>query len=203
MDDIKICEYGCGRIARFQLKNKKWCCSKNTSSCEVVRAKNSEGLRKAHKDGKLKGFSIEVSDKGRETRRMRLYRDFLENPDRYYASSKIRHYLNLSGRNYICEICGVSIWNEKPITLEVDHIDGNHSNNRLSNLRYLCPNCHSQTNTYKGRNTNTGRKLVSDDILKRALDETKNIRQALIMVGLAPKGANYLRAKELQGLKSP
>ena len=51
------------------------------------------------------------------------------------------------------ECCGISSWNEKEITLQLHHKDGNHSNNKLSNLVILCPNCHSQTNTYGGKNT--------------------------------------------------
>lgn len=55
----------------------------------------------------------------------------------------------------IPEICGEcklgKEWNGKPITLELDHLDGDGNNNELSNLRWLCPNCHSQTNTFRGR----------------------------------------------------
>ncbi|MFA6159158.1 MAG: HNH endonuclease signature motif containing protein [Candidatus Paceibacterota bacterium] len=39
-----------------------------------------------------------------------------------------------------------------PLTLEIDHIDGNPENNEKENLRLLCPNCHSQTSTYRGKN---------------------------------------------------
>lgn len=55
-------------------------------------------------------------------------------------------------RGYKCEICGLSEWEEKSITLQVDHIDGVSDNNMPDNLRLLCPNCHSQTPTYKGGN---------------------------------------------------
>lgn len=53
---------------------------------------------------------------------------------------------------YKCSCCGIINWNGKPITLQLDHIDGNPHNHVLSNLRLLCPNCHSQTDTYCGRN---------------------------------------------------
>jgi len=51
-----------------------------------------------------------------------------------------------------CLICGLSEWNGKSIPLEIDHIDGCNTNNTYSNLRALCPNCHAQTDTYKGKN---------------------------------------------------
>lgn len=98
---------------------------------------------------------------------------------------------------YVCSICGISIWNNQKITLEVDHIDGNNKNNVVENLRYLCPNCHSQTDTWRGRNKNSCEQKVSDDDLLIAIENTNNIRQALISVGLAPKGGNYSRVSNL------
>lgn len=52
-----------------------------------------------------------------------------------------------------CEGCGLSEWQGEPITLELDHINGVHDDNRLVNLRVLCPNCHALTPTWRGRNT--------------------------------------------------
>lgn len=55
-----------------------------------------------------------------------------------------------------CAICGLTEWQNKPIVLQLHHIDGNNQNNSLPNLQLLCPNCHSQTDTYCGNaNTNT------------------------------------------------
>ena len=53
-----------------------------------------------------------------------------------------------------CQECGIKEWNGKPISLECDHIDGNRENNVLSNAKLLCPNCHSQTSTYRIKNKN-------------------------------------------------
>ena len=51
-----------------------------------------------------------------------------------------------------CSSCHLNTWLNQPIPLELDHIDGNHSNNTLNNLRLICPNCHAQTPTYRGKN---------------------------------------------------
>lgn len=52
----------------------------------------------------------------------------------------------------ICELCTqTNTWNGKPLTLQLDHINGDHSDNRLENLRIVCPNCHSQTDTFSTR----------------------------------------------------
>jgi len=54
----------------------------------------------------------------------------------------------LAEQGGVCLRCGLNEWLGEPLTLELDHADGNHSNNDRSNLRVLCPNCHSQTPTY-------------------------------------------------------
>ena len=50
-----------------------------------------------------------------------------------------------------CEECGIVEWNGKEITLELEHINGNNTDNRLENLKILCPNCHSQTTTFRNK----------------------------------------------------
>ena len=51
-----------------------------------------------------------------------------------------------------CECCGITEWNGKSAPLELDHINGVNTDNQIENLRILCPNCHAQTDTYRGRN---------------------------------------------------
>lgn len=71
----------------------------------------------------------------------------------YYQSSKLKKRLIDAGlKTDVCEICGQnSIWNNKILTLQLDHINGNHYDNRLENLRIVCPNCHSQLETSGGK----------------------------------------------------
>jgi 5-methylcytosine-specific restriction endonuclease McrA len=57
----------------------------------------------------------------------------------------------------VCSECGVKDWNNKKLVMQLDHIDGNSHNHKLENLRMLCPNCHSQTDTYCGKNVKNKR----------------------------------------------
>lgn len=68
-------------------------------------------------------------------------------------SSKLKKYLleaNIFEKQ--CSCCGLTEWLGEPIPIELDHIDGCPTNNELSNLRLLCPNCHAKTPTYRGKN---------------------------------------------------
>lgn len=75
--------------------------------------------------------------------------------NRHICGTDIKKYLIT--KNLVlneCSICKLPpIWNNKPLIFHLDHINGDHFDNRIENLRLLCPNCHTQTDTYTGKNT--------------------------------------------------
>lgn len=79
--------------------------------------------------------------------------EYLLTPNSNYQSNKLRKRLiNEGWLEAQCSECALTEWRGYPIPLELDHVDGNNTNNVLSNLRLLCPNCHAQTENYRGKN---------------------------------------------------
>jgi DNA-binding CsgD family transcriptional regulator len=83
------------------------------------------------------------------------YKDFLENNEKYcvgnYTAKNFKDFI-VAEQNDKCLICGMSaIWENKILVFVLDHIDGNASNNKRENLRLICPNCDSQTSTFKSK----------------------------------------------------
>jgi 5-methylcytosine-specific restriction endonuclease McrA len=74
-----------------------------------------------------------------------------EGPRRNRFSLKLR-LLGAGLKEPRCEICGIEDWLGLPLTLALHHVNGNGRDNRLENLQLLCPNCHSQTDNFSGRN---------------------------------------------------
>ena len=97
-------------------------------------------------------------------------------------------------QDHACISCGLTKWLNQPILLELDHISGDRSNNSRDNLRGLCPNCHSQTDNWKGKKQ---KRKITDDEFLAALNSTTNIHQALVKLGLCKTGRHYDRARRL------
>lgn len=197
---MQMCNYGCQQTSNFQFKNGKYCCCSRANQCPAIKEKNSNGLKRAYTCGK-KDSKTAFTDEQRKTAAFVKSKKLLEklNSRNNYSSNSLikKALIKVLNKEEKCDICGISEWLSKKINVELDHIDGNSSNNELSNLRFLCPNCHAQTDTYCGKSINTGSQKVSDSELLDAIKTTQNIRQALIQVKLVPKGANYARAYKL------
>ena len=100
--------------------------------------------------------------------------------------------INIRGNK--CECCGLETWLDQPIKLEVHHINGDHSDNRLENLQLLCPNCHSYTDTFCNKSKY---EIIPEDRYVEKLQTSSTISEALTKLGLTPAAGNYTRARNL------
>ncbi len=192
------CDYGCNSEAPYTLKNGKHCCHENYQQCPTLRAKNSQGIKKMHYEGKGYNFSVDDRNKSFEKQISEAIKNaFCQNSycsNEYIKKRMISHF----GIKNVCGKCNIHEWMGVELRLDLHHINGDEHDNRIENLILLCPNCHSITPNYKGRNINNGKQTVSDSELLEALRSEPNIRKALIKVKLSPRGANYKRVYKLQ-----
>lgn len=105
------------------------------------------GLDTSHfnNDGRLRGLRLYYV-------RRRLHPDDVFCEQSRVNSSVLRRYALRHATDVRCALCAnVGEWRGRPLTLQLDHVNGRYNDNRLENLRWLCPNCHSQTPTFAGR----------------------------------------------------
>jgi Zn finger protein HypA/HybF involved in hydrogenase expression len=207
-----LCSYGCGNIGQYELRNNKKCCSDSYNKCSANRAKNSEKLKLSYKNGNRPSHKECFGNSSGWRRGKTFLSDnrikskytkeeiFCENSPKHRGRLKeliikenIIEY-KCSGENCIC----VDKWLGKPITLELDHVNGDGSDNRLENLRFLCPNCHSQTDTFRRNGLNKLTKIkLTDEQYILAIKSTENIKQTLLLLNLNTTGGNYFRVLKL------
>lgn len=99
-----------------------------------------------------------------------------------------------------CEVCNRTHWNEKPIPIQLHHLDGNSTNNVFENLQIICPNCHAQTSNYCSKNRATPKKkqrLVTNEELLALIPQCENPAQVLREIGLSLSQNHYNRIKKL------
>ncbi len=102
-----------------------------------------------------------------------------------------------------CEECGISEWRGNPLVIQIDHRNGVNDDHRVENLRMLCPNCHSQTETYGARNRKLKRSLISFLIIEKTNPGSVNGRRGaseVLNVGSSPAPGVFFLALSSRGL---
>lgn len=194
----KICDHGCGQQAKFLNLSGKYLCASTTQQCPSVKARNSAGGQKSYSDGKRLPMTNVYAQLPQEIKdKMNWNKGKFTGTSFEYNGKGNHKGLLVQERGHRCECCGLAEWLNRPITLELEHIDGDNRNNEKENLKLLCPNCHSLTDTWRGRNINSGKLKVTDEQLIDALSKSTSIHKALSLVGLTPKGGNYVRCNNL------
>lgn len=209
----ELCKYGCGQIGKFVIKSGGMCCDDNVNKCPEQRRKNSESVKKAIKEGRLltgdhvwKGKRRYVTpwNKGKTKNTLKNLRGYekdevFKKHDKPIVGSVLKKWISREP-NYIrqCECCKNDKWLEKPINLDIHHINGDNTDNRRENLQMLCPNCHSFTDTYKGnKKTRISRiNTIPEETIINAIKETVSIDKALEKLGLP--GSGCFRSKILE-----
>lgn len=105
----------------------------------------------------------------------------------YQSSMLLKRLVNEGYKEYKCEICGITEWNNKHISLVLHHINGKHEDNNISNLQILCPNCHSKTDNYSGK---AHRKEKNSEVCT-----SNNIRKKEKLLKLPPISREELKSK--------
>ncbi|MFI8289723.1 HNH endonuclease signature motif containing protein [Streptomyces sp. NPDC085614] len=134
----------------------------STSMCQVLRRLGVDvvGGQHTHISRRVRALGIDTTHFRRPSRAGRSLRPspalllVEQDPDqaRRIPSDRLKRAMAAAGVQERCALCGTEpLWRGCPLPLEVDHIDGDWRDNRIENLRLLCPNCHSTTDTYRGR----------------------------------------------------
>lgn len=146
----ELCSYGCGKRAEVAFANGKFCCETTSNKCEFVKNRNANSLKRSYASGQRKPtiFSNETKLRIAESvsRTKQKNKPFLEWEQMSFSMKRKEV---LKEQNNQCLVCKNVEWMGQKIKLEVDHIDGIKSNNNRDNLRALCPNCHSFTDTWR------------------------------------------------------
>ena len=158
-----------------------------------ISAKNSEKVKESNKN-RPKEMWEKIGLKRKETHKQNILT--LNYEDLSFESLRFRILYEQENK---CNRCGLDKWLGQDIILELEHKDGNNKNNVRDNLEMICPNCHSLTETWRGRNKKERRHRVPDErLLESLLINDWNMRQSLLDVGLSAKGGNYNRCHKLK-----
>ena len=151
---MKKYDWSLERIQKAVANN--FCYADTLRELEIpVRGRNSDTLKNKIKEYGLdtSHFTFVSKDKGKS--RCKSVEEYLINGSCIKSSKLKEKLINAGLKQNKCECCGLTEWLNKPIICQLHHIDGDETNNELSNLQMLCPNCHSQTENYCGNANKT------------------------------------------------
>ena len=113
--------------------------------------------RQKHRSGKYCSLQCQATEKRQKATESNI---ILFKKGKLIHRDIIKRTMLAMGVEHKCQICGLTDWLGKPISMILDHINGRADNNMPDNLRLICHNCDSQTDHYKGRNKGNGRKAL-------------------------------------------
>jgi HNH endonuclease len=138
--------------------------------------------------------------KSHSYRPRRSLQDVLREGTRYQSFRLKKRLIEAGLMDAVCAGCGLTEWLGRPIPLELDHVDGNTENNRLENLRLICPNCHAFTPTYRGRNTKYAHIPPLQEI-RDGIEAAGSVAQYAAQKGVSPDVVRgWLRPERLRRL---
>lgn len=160
-------KYNCGKCGTsferpIKGYKKKFCsrkCANSRQFSDEINEKRAASNRKAWKQ-----MAPEILEKRKKNmhliteKRMQTYQDNFMAADFNTLQSGTKRRRVMLEQSGCCLHCDINEWLGQPITLELDHIDGNNKNETRENLRFLCPNCHALTPTWRGRNNTRDKK---------------------------------------------
>lgn len=175
VDTNELCSYGCGSIAKFRNGSGNLMCCERHNSCPANRKKNSIGLKRCSRDYHLTYQLLSDDTKTKMNhRKNKRFADFSYNGRGQHKNALILE------RGHKCECCNNTEWLGEMITLELEHVDADRKNNTRDNLKLLCPNCHSKTPTWRGRNRKGWAvKKYSDVEMIEAIKSSTNLNQVI------------------------
>lgn len=190
---------------------------------------NNTGGNREWLQGKISSFKLDTSHftgqghmKGKinKLQKKDLKKDILKENSSFNTNHLRERLIKEGLKEYKCECCGNTEWNEKPIPLQLHHINGIRTDNRIENLQILCPNCHAQTDNYCSKNIknpNEKKILIPDkeEFLKKAeelgfiykLSDYYNISESLLRKWIKElkikKEIDEIKKKNIKNKKEP
>lgn len=197
----------CGQPANHQLKNGTDCCMPFRTQCSAVRQSNAKGVKRAHATGLLRtdqlvkghgwnrGKTHATDSRVRKVRTIPNSQAFSNTANGFDNGGLKRRIIEDNLMPYVCNNCNsLPIWLGKPLMLQLEHKNGVRTDNRLENLCFLCPNCHTQTTTWGSRNKK--RATPSDDEIRVAFTKCEgNLRQTCLELGYAITRSAYTKIR--------